>query len=707
MPFHSRAYKRLQAVYGLLLSRLREIRADIESFATATAGAPTRCHIERLPARMMFSFTPTATEFPVNTVTTGNQQSAVVASDNAGAFVVVWQGQNPGGTGWDLYAQLYNSSGVAQGSNFQINQTATADQTLASVAMDGAGQFVVTWMSNQAPNTNIYARVFASNGTALTNELDASNTVAPIQSQAPAVAMDGSGNFVVAYETQGGPATDQGIYTQAFSANGTPSGSSVFVANTPTNPQTDPAIAMDAAGNYVVAWTSKAGPQGKIYGQLYSTGGIANGSTFLVGTTNNYQEEEASAGMDSSGNFTIAWAEQIPGANNWDILARQYNASGTALDATPITVNTYTKDVQDKPSVAELSDGQFAVAWESNNEDGNNLGVYAQAFTAGGVEDGGQFQVNTTTQGPQETPHLAWDGTNAVVAWDGQTASDNNGIAAQRFTATTTANQSPTASVPGTQSINEDTALAFSGTISVADPDGGTGTEQVTLTATHGTITLASLANLSLTSGTGSGDTTVTFQGALSDLNAALNGATFTPTGGFTGAAALSVSIDDLGNTGTGGALTNSKSITINVASVSHTPTVTDATTNENQQTTSGLVLSPSPGDLALLGSFEITNITGGTLFQSDGSTPINNGDFISFAQGEAGLAFTPTSNSTTPGSFDVQASTLLGALGLAGSIVHATVTVNPVPQITTLPAQTVPEEVRSPCRRATAIQWW
>lgn len=650
-----------------------------------------RCHIERLPARMMFSFTPAGVEFPVNTTTSDIQENAVVASDSSGDSVVVWQSHNQDGSGWGIYGRQYNSSGVAQGSEFLINQTTTGDQTLPAVAMDSGGAFVVTWMTSQSGTDDIYARVFASNGTAQTNEFLVSNPSAGNQMD-PAVAMDGSGNFVVTYDGQGAGDTS-GIFTQAYLANGTAQGGVVLVNSTTTNTQSNPTIAMNASGNYVVAWTDQSGSQPKIEGQLCSAGGVASGSQFLVGTSGNYQEASASAGMDSTGNFTIAWAEQLPSSEKWDVLAGQYNASGSALDVTPLAVNTYTKDIQDLPSLAMRADGHFLVAWESKNQDGNQLGIFAEAFNPNGSVDGGEFQVNTTTNGSQEAPHASWNGGDAVVAWDGQTAADSDGIAARQLATAAAANQSPAASVPGTRSVNEDSTLTFSGTITVADPDGGSGTEQVTLTATHGTIALASLSNLSLTSGTGSGDTTVTFQGALSDLNAALNGVTFTPTSGFTGAAGLSVSIDDLGNTGTGGALTNSRSITINVASVAHTPTVTNATTNENQQMTSGLVISPDPSDFALFGSFQITNITGGTLFQNDGSTQINDGDFISFSQGEAGLAFTPTSNSTTPGSFDVQASTLLGALGLAGSIVHATVTVNPVPQITALPTQTVLEE--------------
>ena len=74
---------------------------------------------------------------------------------------------------------------------------------------------------------------------------------------------------------------------------------------------------------------------------------------------------------------------------------------------------------------------------------------------------------------------------------------------------------------------------------------------------------------------------------------------------------------------------------TITVNAVADTPAVTDATTNEDTQTTSGLVISRNAADGAEVTHFKITNITNGTLFQNDGTTPINNGDFITVARGQ------------------------------------------------------------------------
>ena len=72
---------------------------------------------------------------------------------------------------------------------------------------------------------------------------------------------------------------------------------------------------------------------------------------------------------------------------------------------------------------------------------------------------------------------------------------------------------------------------------------------------------------LSFSLGDGTADTDMTFTGTIADINAALEGATFVATPGFTGAASLQIVTNDLGNTGTGGALSDTDTLTISVQS--------------------------------------------------------------------------------------------------------------------------------------------
>ena len=104
-------------------------------------------------------------------------------------------------------------------------------------------------------------------------------------------------------------------------------------------------------------------------------------------------------------------------------------------------------------------------------------------------------------------------------------------------------------------------------------------------------------------------------------------------------------------------------------------PNVTGARTTEGTQSTSGLVIKPGIGD-SMVAYFQITNVTGGTLYQNNGTTPIASGSFITLAQGIAGLKFTPTSGSLATGSFTVQESTTNAVGGLSGASATAAINV-------------------------------
>jgi hypothetical protein len=105
-------------------------------------------------------------------------------------------------------------------------------------------------------------------------------------------------------------------------------------------------------------------------------------------------------------------------------------------------------------------------------------------------------------------------------------------------------------SAPASASVNENASLVFSSAnangISVTDTGAGTNVQQLTLVAAHGTLTLGSISGLTFTFGS-DGSSSITVQGTLANLDAALNGLKFTPSTGYSGAAPVSVTYEDLG----------------------------------------------------------------------------------------------------------------------------------------------------------------
>ncbi|WP_298933580.1 hypothetical protein [uncultured Ramlibacter sp.] len=135
----------------------------------------------------------------------------------------------------------------------------------------------------------------------------------------------------------------------------------------------------------------------------------------------------------------------------------------------------------------------------------------------------------------------------------------------------------------------------------------------------------------------------------------------------------------------------NSDTVSLTIAPVADTPSITAASTDEDTQTAAGLVISRNAADGAEVSHFKISGITSGSLYLNDGTTAIANGSFISYAQAHAGLKFTPGANSTANGSFNVQASTSASDAGLGGSTATATIAVTAVADAPTLDASASP----------------
>ena len=170
------------------------------------------------------------------------------------------------------------------------------------------------------------------------------------------------------------------------------------------------------------------------------------------------------------------------------------------------------------------------------------------------------------------------------------------------------------------------------------------------------------------------------------------NAIQFTPDPDYYGHAGFEYTIQDDGTTaGTADPRSATGHVQFYIAPVADTPSVTDATAVVNTMTTDGLVITQNPADAQGHGFYRISNIRGGTLYRADGMTWINDGDFISIADGAAGLRFRPYPFAMSPHAafgFDVQASVDGTLTGLGGQVVTATITVtDPLPPDTIIVA--------------------
>ena len=173
------------------------------------------------------------------------------------------------------------------------------------------------------------------------------------------------------------------------------------------------------------------------------------------------------------------------------------------------------------------------------------------------------------------------------------------------------ANLPPTVAAPP-YTTSEDVPKVLTG-ITFTDPDASAANVTVTLSVAHGTLALntAVLGGLTAAQITGDGTGTITITAPLSAINATLTnatGLTYTPVSNFNGADVLNANINDLGNTGTGGALIASATANIVVATVNDAPV---AVNDGPFVTTAGVVKN-----IAVLGND--TDVDGGPRVVTD-----------------------------------------------------------------------------------------
>ena len=134
-------------------------------------------------------------------------------------------------------------------------------------------------------------------------------------------------------------------------------------------------------------------------------------------------------------------------------------------------------------------------------------------------------------------------------------------------------NVAPVNTVPGGPDMDEDTALVFSSAngngISIRDVDAGGNPVEVTLTATHGVLTLSGTAGLTFSAGEGAADGTMTFREACGHQYGP-GGVALRAAADFNGAAGITITTNDLGNTGAGGPLSDTDTVALTITAGEH-----------------------------------------------------------------------------------------------------------------------------------------
>ena len=343
-----------------------------------------------------------------------------------------------------------------------------------------------------------------------------------------------------------------------------------------TGLQDDADVAALTGGNLVIVWESmdQDGSENGIYGQIIDSSGNAVGSEFQVNSTTTNSQQDHRVNSLPDGGFMVVW-ESTGGQDGDDrgVFAQQFDANGNKING-EFQVNTTTTSTQETPEIAVLNDGRMVSVWESDNQDGSGTAIVARIFTtvlnenapvgtvaavasqivdpdAGDVysfslvdDAGGAFDINPsdgtiTVLDPSLIDYENASSIDVTVRVTDPVSGTHDEVVTIYLNNLAEAEHT----VPGAQSVNEDGVLTFSSgngnAVTVTDTLASTDALlQVTLSVNDGVLNLSQLTGLTIVAGADGSDT-ITLNGSESDINAALDGMTFTPDANFNGSVTL------------------------------------------------------------------------------------------------------------------------------------------------------------------------
>lgn len=330
----------------------------------------------------------------------------------------------------------------AAAEEIQVNSAIHGSQERPAVAMNPAGRFVVAWRDEFAAGElggGIVGQIFDARGARVGANFRVSEPT-PNEEHGTTVAIDDAGNFVVAWEEYESFKSVVVKY-RFFSADGTPLTSPIQLNAQHWEVAQRPAVAMDAAGNGVVVWDLTPNYlRYDVVGRRFGPSGVGLSEIFTINTENASSQYAPSAAMDDQGRFVVSWTSNPVGGetDGRNIEARRFQADGTPL-GNQFLVHSDSAGEQDDSAIAMDSAGNFVIVWEDMTP-GDEKAIQAQIFESDGSLRGGEFRADSLAAGVQRTPAVAMAPSGEiVVAWGslGSGGSDGTGdgdaVHARRF----------------------------------------------------------------------------------------------------------------------------------------------------------------------------------------------------------------------------------------------------------------------------------
>jgi len=316
-------------------------------------------------------------------------------------------------SGDDVVCRIYNALGAPLDINFGVSSDPSNEETDPKVAPLEDGGFVVAFRTAANPKRVIF-RIFESNGTPRTNDIDA-NDGDDHDKNGLCITGLKNGNFLIAWAYYGSP---KGVYGRIFDPNGNSVTSEFRVNTLVADVYYNTSCIGLSDGTFVVAWVGEniqtLANTWFVRLQRFSKYGIKMGDEYSVDPgTGSKQGNPYLLDMPDS-KFLVLW--QNPYDSNDDVHGARVSYTGTVEDK--FKVNKFENNFQGHMTAARLADGGFIVTWSSQNQlpDNKKFDVFARAFDSNWQKIGSdEFVINTITDENQYFPAVASFGAGFAV----------------------------------------------------------------------------------------------------------------------------------------------------------------------------------------------------------------------------------------------------------------------------------------------------
>ena len=345
------------------------------------------------------------------------QSNPLIIPDGAGGTIVAWQDAR--GSTVDIYAQKLSVIGYIQwASNGVAICTGQTGLVLGAMVSDGAGGAIITWHDRRDFYNGVFAQRIASNGNVMWTANGVTVCSQVEHQQNPALAPDGSGGAIIAWEDRRNSGLD--IYAQRLDANGAAqwTAGGIPICNSGES-QSAVQVVEDGSGGAVIAWTDHRNTlDDDIFAQrVDASGALQWAFDSPVGAWMQNQSDCRLIHI-GAGETIVTWIDARSGAST-DIYAQKVDAAGNAQwTFSGIAVCAAAGD-QDNASIVPNGSGGALISWDDERNGTSNVDIYAQNIDSDGTPlwtaDG---KAICAASGNQSAAVISQDGANGTfVAW--------------------------------------------------------------------------------------------------------------------------------------------------------------------------------------------------------------------------------------------------------------------------------------------------